>query len=169
MLKISYAPLRVLWLKSYLSPCSAAGQSSRVKPSCLHSCFKMNEATNSALFASSLNRETDREVMSKGPYNSKKIYFMLILHISNSNCHTLYFTNETKRSLFTSLWVFSFFSEQSFETLFALKILIEKLSVMSGFLFYSEDVILLCELVSHLEWANKHPGGCQLDELLYPK
>lgn len=38
---------------------------------------------------------------------------------------------------------FSFFSEQSFETLFALKIVIEKLSVMSGFLFYSEDVILL--------------------------
>jgi len=40
---------------------------------------------------------------------------------------------------------------QSFETLFALKILIEKLSLMSGFLFYSEDVILLCKLVSHLE------------------
>lgn len=45
---------------------------------------------------------------------------------------------------------FFFFSEQSFETLFALKILIEKQSLMSGFLFYSKDVILLCKLVSHL-------------------
>lgn len=60
--------------------------------------------------------------------------------------------NETGRSLFTSLCVISFFfSEQPFETLFALKTLIEKLSLMSGFLFYSEDVIFLCKLVSYTE------------------
>lgn len=56
-----------------------------------------------------------------------------------------------KACLLFFFFFFSFLSEQSFETLFALKILIEKLSLMSGFLFYSEDVILLCKLVSHLE------------------
>ena len=111
----------------------------------------MNEPTDNALFAFSLNRGRDREVICKGPCDFKNIYFAFILHISNSNCHTVYFKNETGRRLFTPLCVFFFPLTQSFETLFALKILIEKLSLMSGFLFYSEDVILLCKLVSHLE------------------